>query len=291
MSSERYRHIQFSRLIVIIVVAINAVGAAIAIASGVLSAAIVFGVTALVLVPLYGWLTVTVDDTHVVVRFGVGLIRKRFALGDVTATQPARLPWYYGTGIHRMRGGWLYKVGGPDAVQLDLAGGSRALVGTDEPERLIAAIQEAAATTPSGNADTTAGPDVRLLLLAGAVFAAVIGAAVYYQSRQMEVAVGDAELTVRSGFYSASVPIAEIREVIVVDSLPRIARSANGFSFGPVRRGHFQLDSIGAATLFVTLGNPPYIIVRSARTMLVIGFRDPAKARRLIEDLSRRAGG
>jgi hypothetical protein len=204
--------------------------------------------------------------------------------------------------VHRVRGGWLYNVARGDAVQLTLRGGARVLVGTNEPELLLAAIRDAgvgATATPDTGAAglggdgsgrrVSAAPDMRLLGVAGLVLAAGIAFAGWYQSRQMEVSVTDALLSVQSVFYSAKVPLSEITEVVVADSLPRIERRTNGFAFGASRRGRFFLESMGDAMLFVTLDSPPFIVIRSTSVTVIISFRDPDKARQLITDLSRRA--
>jgi hypothetical protein len=44
--------------------------------------------------------------------------------------------------------GWLYNVAGRGAVEITLKGGRRFRIGTDEPERLCYAIQQAVAEMP-----------------------------------------------------------------------------------------------------------------------------------------------
>ena len=43
-----------------------------------------------------------------------------------------------------IRNGWLYNVSGFDAVELELASGKLCRIGTDEPGRLLHAIEQAA---------------------------------------------------------------------------------------------------------------------------------------------------
>jgi hypothetical protein len=305
MPNERYRNTQVSWPVIVVIVTANAAGAAVALAANVGIAALVLAITAGIIIPLAGWMTVTVNDAHLRIRFGAGLIRKQLALADIVSCEPTRSRWYQGTGVHRVRGGWLYNVARGDAVQLTLRGGARALVGTNEPELLLAALRDegvgAAATTTTGAAGpggiggggsgrrVSAAPDIRPLGVAGLVLALSIAFAGWYQSRQLEVFVTDAGLSVRSGFYAAKIPLSEITEVIVADSLPRIERRTNGFAFGASRRGRFFLESMGDAMLFVTLDSPPFIVIRSTSVTVILSFRDPDKARQLITDLSRRA--
>ena len=95
------------------------------------------------LVLLFGSLTVTVGRAAVSIRFGIGLIGRRFALADIRAVRAVRNEWYYGWGIRLLPRGWLYNVSGLDAVELEMANGKAHRVGTDEPAALAAAIERA----------------------------------------------------------------------------------------------------------------------------------------------------
>jgi hypothetical protein len=92
---------------------------------------------------LFGSLTVDVSRDSVLIRFGPGIIRKRFALPDVRGVGTVRNKWYYGWGIRMLPNGWLYNVSGLDAVELEMADGSRQRIGTDRPGELESAIREA----------------------------------------------------------------------------------------------------------------------------------------------------
>jgi hypothetical protein len=69
-------------------------------------------------------------------RFGIGVIRRRFPIAAIESARTVRNPWYCGWGIHRIRNGWLFNVSGFDAVELGMADGRRYRIGTDEPDRL-----------------------------------------------------------------------------------------------------------------------------------------------------------
>lgn len=89
---------------------------------------------------LFGILTVRVDGEEVSLRFGVGLIRKRFPLSGIESHSAVRNPWYYGWGLRRTPIGWLYNVSGLDAVEIAMKDGSKFRIGTDDPTGLDAAI-------------------------------------------------------------------------------------------------------------------------------------------------------
>jgi hypothetical protein len=88
-------------------------------------------------------LTVVIDDDHVEARFGVGWIRFRFALKDIGSCQPVKNKWYLGIGIRKIRGGWLFNIAGSDAVELEMNDGRRYRIGTEDPQELCQAIEQA----------------------------------------------------------------------------------------------------------------------------------------------------
>jgi hypothetical protein len=92
---------------------------------------------------LFSTLTVEVGRDSIGIRFGPGLVRKRFALSDIRGVRVVRNEWFYGWGIRRLLTGWLYCVSGLDAVELEMADGTRQRVGTDRPRDLESAIREA----------------------------------------------------------------------------------------------------------------------------------------------------
>jgi hypothetical protein len=85
---------------------------------------------------LFHSLTIEVDEESVALRFGIGVIRRRFPIAAIESARTVRNPWYCGWGIHRIRNGWLFNVSGFDAVELGMADGRRYRIGTDEPDRL-----------------------------------------------------------------------------------------------------------------------------------------------------------
>ena len=91
---------------------------------------------------LFWSLTVVVTSRDLVVSFGIGLIRRTILIQDIRDAQVVRNPWYYGWGIRLTPRGWLYNVSGFDAVELELKNNRRFRIGTDEPQKLLDAIQQ-----------------------------------------------------------------------------------------------------------------------------------------------------
>jgi len=148
MTTERYEHTQPGTLmrvtlglimglqflwLVYLTVRFNPVGFSVACAM-----LVVFSVCLL----LFHSLTVTVDDETLEIRFGPGLIRKRYPLGELVSCEVVRYSWLHGCGIHKTWQGWDYNVSGLDAVEVVLKSGRKDRIGTDAPQELAAALKE-----------------------------------------------------------------------------------------------------------------------------------------------------
>jgi hypothetical protein len=91
---------------------------------------------------LFYRLTVAVDEEFVEIRFGPGVIRKKWRLAEIESCGPVRNRWWQGLGIHWIgKRTWLFNISGLDAVELRMKDGRIFRVGTDEPETLSELIQ------------------------------------------------------------------------------------------------------------------------------------------------------
>ena len=101
---------------------------------------LVSGVLILTLTFFYK-LKVRIENGALRISFGVGLIRRRIELAEIEATEPIRIRWWFGWGIHLTPYGWLYNVTGWDAVAITLRNGRKLAIGSDDPHGLIEAIR------------------------------------------------------------------------------------------------------------------------------------------------------
>jgi len=91
---------------------------------------------------LFHSLTVTVSDDIVRMSYGVGLIHKSYLRQDIESVQTVRTRWYHGWGIRKIVGGWMYNISGFDAVEVRLRNDRMIRIGTDEPQKLLEALQD-----------------------------------------------------------------------------------------------------------------------------------------------------
>jgi hypothetical protein len=138
-----YRHTQFGTVTVISVVAAIALVVVIAGRTGWHPIPVVVSIALGVSLLLFYCLTIDIDRERVRCAFGPGLISKQVPLVEIAAARAVRNKWYWGWGIRLTPSGWMFNVSGLDAVELELVGGGRFRVGTDEPDAVVRAIVQA----------------------------------------------------------------------------------------------------------------------------------------------------
>ena len=97
-------------------------------------------------------LTVEVDDKELRLQFGDGPIKRTIPLAELSTVKAVRTKPFQGWGVHWLGNGWIYNIYGLDAVELTFSNGKSALIGTDEPDKLAAAIDGRLITVTQGNA-------------------------------------------------------------------------------------------------------------------------------------------
>ena len=135
-----YRHAQVGYpLAAVLVVAVVVVSSAL-VASSTSSAWVDVALAVGFAIAFFPRLTTEVHAGYVQCTFGLGLVRRRVFLRDISVATVVRSSPFYGWGLRWIPNGWLWNVAGLDAVELQLSSGRRFLIGTDEPEKLAAAI-------------------------------------------------------------------------------------------------------------------------------------------------------
>ena len=146
-----YKHTQISYLMIIITLIILGIFSRAYITSAAEAPAVDSGnnllMTALMVLILatissFISLQVYVDQNHIRLKFGYGMIKKTFMLNKIASVKTVKNRRYYGRGIKlrlwpKMR---IYNVAGFDAVELKMKNGKIYRIGIDEPKKLEQAI-------------------------------------------------------------------------------------------------------------------------------------------------------
>jgi hypothetical protein len=256
------------------------------------AARVALAVVALAFV-VFSSLTTEVDQHEVRLHYTTGLVRRRVALAEVRRCRTVRNSWLHGWGIRRLRNGWMWNVSGLDAVELEWRDGSVFRIGTDEPQALAHAIQQAApglGGTPASREEprATGGPRTALiaavLVLVGTV---AFVTPFYLQTRPPVLTLGEDALRVDSLFYGDTYPLAAMSEVSLLQRLPRAQRT-NGFAGAGLLRGRFRVEGLGEGKLFVDSGAPPFLLIKLERSFVIVSAAEPNETVALYDRLRQR---
>lgn len=142
---NRYQHTQIGYLTIAMLGAAVLLIACLMAVAGFAWIAFAVLVVLLIALVLFAKLTVVIEKDFLEIRFGPGVIRKKFPLKDIESCQVVKNPWYYGWGIRLTPHGWLFNVSGFYAVEIRMKNGKKYQIGTDVPHDLEKAIRESIA--------------------------------------------------------------------------------------------------------------------------------------------------
>jgi hypothetical protein len=88
-------------------------------------------------------LTVAVNRDSLRLWFGPGVLGRSIPLRQIAAVQVVTNSPLMGWGVHWIWSGWIYNVSGLHGIELRLKDGRRVRIGSDEPEALALAVEQA----------------------------------------------------------------------------------------------------------------------------------------------------
>jgi hypothetical protein len=149
-----YKHTQYGALMFFLFlmtgILIAVVSLSIIAEGRMLSAIVMIGIYIFGLILFYSF-TIEISEDQLKFWFGIGVIRKTYALSEIQTTNEVKNPWYYFWGVKSISGGWLYAIAPGTAVEIELNNGRIVHLGTNQPEKLKQAI-DAAKQQVRGNA-------------------------------------------------------------------------------------------------------------------------------------------
>ena len=84
--------------------------------------------------------TTVVTFEHFEFRFAYGWPRTRLLRSEILSHEITQISGWVGTGIRGVSGGWLWRVWGRSCVEIRKVNGKRLVVGTNDPEGLLRAL-------------------------------------------------------------------------------------------------------------------------------------------------------
>jgi|WetSurMetagenome_2_1015567.scaffolds.fasta_scaffold67705_2 hypothetical protein len=221
-------------------------------------------------------LSISIDNSHVSFRLGIGLIHKRYNLSEIESCRPVKNPFWYGIGIRLTPDGWLYNVSGLYAIELTLKSDrSKIRIGTDKPEEISQTINSLLEKANPGFTDDKAHrPGIILfwsVILTALIFPAIL---ILSGSQDTKLIYTDSSFEIK-GLYGMTMDYSRINQIDTLNTLPGIKTRTNGYAFGKSLRGNFKLSDQTKVKLFIKKESIPFIMIRTNDAILYLNFRDP----------------
>lgn len=243
-------------------------------------------VTFLLCVLTFYQLTITVNETHVAFKLGIGLWNKKYKISDVKSCKPVTNSVISGIGIRMLPNGWLYNVSGLKAVELQFKNKKSIIrIGTNRPEEISELVQ----SLIGGNAITSEANEkqtkkwinplwiLSILLIVGFVFIP--------NMIETKINVEPNELKIK-GVYGLTISYSDIEQIDTISIMPKISLRTNGYAFGKTLIGNFKLSDDSHVKLFIKKGITPFIMIKSKGQLPVyINFKEKKKTIDLYNEL------
>jgi len=138
-----YQHSQIATVIIVPMILVFIIAAVMLPAYQVFNnPVLIVGILLLIALALFYDLKVEIRNNTITCKFGIGVIQRQIPILEIKEAKAVKNPWYAGWGIRWLPGQyWLWNASGFDAVELLFKDGRRFRIGTDEPEKLVAAIK------------------------------------------------------------------------------------------------------------------------------------------------------
>lgn len=111
-------------------------------------------------------------------------------------------------------------------------------------------------------------------------------AVVLISTRPLIVEVGEDALVIK-GMYGTTIRYDAMEAVEWLDTLPNIEMRTNGAAIGPYLKGHFKLEALGSAKLFVNKKYEGYILIRTQDQVILFNM-DLESLRGIYEQLKQK---
>ena len=117
------------------------------------------------------------------------------------------------------------------------------------------------------------------------VISTVVFGIVFWTSQPTEFTLEQNELKI-SGAYGTVIPYSDIENLELSETIPEIELRTNGLGMGSIQKGHFKIEDMGDALLFMRSRSGSVIIIqRKEQKMVMINFAEPEETRMLYQQL------
>ncbi|MBY0123018.1 DUF3784 domain-containing protein [Bacillus sp. S/N-304-OC-R1] len=103
-----------------------------------------------------------------------------------------------------------------------------------------------------------------------------------YQGYEMTVLDDRFEIT---GMYGNEWSTKDIKQIELIDEMPKIITKTNGVGLPTLAKGYFKLNDFGICLLFIHNNSSPYIYIELQNEKIFINDSDPLKTKQWFEEL------
>lgn len=90
-----------------------------------------------------------------------------------------------------------------------------------------------------------------------------------------------------SGIYKINISTSDIVSYELADTIPEILLRSNGFSFGKLKKGFFDVENWGLCRLYLHSNVGPYLIIKTNKPEIIIfNYSDPVMVNELYNEIS-----
>ncbi len=243
---------------------------------------ILLAVTFLICILIFYKMTIQINDTHVIFRMGIGLITREYELSQIKSCRPVRNSPFYGIGIRKIPGGWLFNVTGMEAVEISFKNKKQIVrIGTNKSEEISAIISKL--TDYRNHESFYDEKDFTGYYLTGVLLLLIIllpAILIIIGNREPAVSTSVESVTIK-GMYGVTIQYTDLVQVDTTDMLPSVRSKKNGYAFGKTMKGNFTLTGGDQVKLFIKKGIPPYLYLKTGEMDVYINYNDPDSTRKL----------
>ncbi|MDO1450336.1 DUF3784 domain-containing protein [Rhodocytophaga aerolata] len=112
----------------------------------------------------------------------------------------------------------------------------------------------------------------------------MIAIGIFYSSKPAIISITPQQISI-SGIYGTTEKMENIQEVKLLTAIPPIEWKKNGFGYGDVRKGKFQLQEWGDGRLYLISDNPPFLYIKTADSYMLVNYKDSARTNQAYQSL------
>jgi hypothetical protein len=241
--------------------------------------------TMLICLLIFYKLTIVIDDGYFSFSLGLGLISKKYPIGEIKSCTPVKNFFLTGIGIRMLPNGWLYNVSGLGAVELSFKNKKSIVrIGTNDPEAVSQVVNELIRQEihGSGTYENESKGFYSIVLF---IFALLVPVIIIFSGNGETVVKSTKNDFTLKGMYGMTIRYDDILLADTLSNLPGILLRTNGFAFGKTLKGNFMLRDNSRARLFIRKENPPYINFKTKDLSVWINFKDPEQTRKFYNQI------